>query len=371
MENEPIRFVTPRMLDAILQKLVNPMDRAMLLLASEGLRVEDIARLTINDIDIENNIIKIRKNINGKNKIFCLKIDAKTTNECCESYKQQYYLTISKKIKAEIKKLELVNSQYVVRPVCAHKSSSHMTQNSIVYRSQSVLASTNIGLNVCGLESIRIGAILHFLYTGEAHGKEAFDKSIEFVCQKFYNSELKSFRSQLSLINNVVYGLYKKHKPEFEGIIEREDEYIQAITSFNLSKSAVMDEEKPTVKSVTEETIKKFKSKSITFDEAVGNYCSLIEQKVPRSFQSVKKIVDKLTKWSKKNGIAFDKFSHENAISFVVSLKSPNRSEAKRYAEIASNFFKFLYATGNAAQNPFENLDVEEVWEAKNRLKKK
>ncbi len=246
-----------------------------------------------------------------------------------------------------------------------------MTKQSVVYRAQSVLASENIGLNVCGLESIRIGAILHFLYMGESHGKEAFDKSIEFVCQKFYNSELKSFRSQLSLINNVVYGLYKKHKPEFEGVIEMEDEYIRAITSFNLSKSVVIDEENPTVKSVIEETIKKFNSKSIAFDEAVGNYCSLIKQKVPRSFQSVKKIVDKLTKWSEKNGVAFNKFSHENAISFVVSLKSPNRSEAKRYAEIASNFFKYLCATGNAAQNPFEDLDVEKVWEARNRLKKK
>ncbi len=107
MGNEPIRFVTPKILDAILQRLVNPMDRAMLLLASEGLRVEEIVRLKIGDIDVENSLIRVQKNINEESKVVYSKVNINTINECCASYKQQCYLSISKKAKAETKNWSL------------------------------------------------------------------------------------------------------------------------------------------------------------------------------------------------------------------------------------------------------------------------
>lgn len=355
MGNEPIRFVTPKMLDAILQKLVNPMDRALLLLASEGLKTEEIVRLTIDDVDFENSLIRIQ----GEESVYCIPVCQKTIDECLAAHKQHTYKSLATML--EMKPRKVVSSKYIIRPINSEQCLPHMTKRGVDYRVKSVFSSQNIGITIIGgLEMVKISGILYKLYLFNG-SKNEFNDLITSICHKFYYKT----RYTMDEIKPHIERLYRKYAFEFENLLNNEDVIINKILS------AAVHKEHETVNSLTVQLTASTDLKQISIDKAIERYLLSIEQKIPRSFQSVKKMVDKLTKWSKKNGIAFDKFSHENAISFVVSLKSPNRSEAKRYAEISSNFFKYLCATGNAAQNPFEDLDVEEVWEARNRLKKK
>ena len=356
MENEPIRFVTPRMLDAILQKLENPMDRAMLLLASEGLRTEEIVKLKIDDIDAKNKLIKIQ---NEKN-VCCIPVCQTTIEQCIAAHEQRTYRSLATAVNVKPKKI--IDSEYIIRPIDSEQCLPHMVKRGTDYRIKNIFSSQNIGITIVGgLESIRIGGILYKLHSFNG-GKKEFNNFVIFIYNKFYYKTSCTTNE----IETHIIRLYRKYSIEFKSILNDEDVIVDKILSTTMHKAH------ETVRTVTEQLVTSTNLQKLPIDKAAEYYLWSIKQKVSsRSLQSVEKMIAQLTKWSNNNNVSVSNFTKNDAVEFIVSLKPKARAEVERRISTIGNFFKYLCATGNAAQNPFENLDVEEVWEAKNRLKKK
>lgn len=359
MENEPIRFVTPKMLDAILQKLVNPMDRAMLLLASEGLKTEEIVRLTIDDVDFKNSLIRIQ----GEDSVYCIPVCQKTIDECLAAHKQRTYKSLATML--EMKPQKVVNSKYIIRPINSKRCLPHMVKMGADYRIKNIFLTQNIGITIIGgTESIRNGRMMYELYNSR-NNRMRFSDSVMLVLNKFYRRTEHPL-DNLTRKKRYIAEMYRRYATEFESVLNNEDVFINKISS------TVVCKERETISSITEKLTMNADLKQLSIDKAVEHYLLSIKQKMPHhSVQSVEKMVDQLTKWSKKNDVSISNFIKNNAVEFIVSLNPKGRAEIERHIPTASNFFKYLCATGNAAQNPFEDLDVEEVWEARNRLKKK
>ncbi len=221
-----IRFVTPKMLEAFLPFLVNPMDRALLVLAREGLRAEDIAGLTIEDVAVEYNTINVPRKSESEVRVQLLDVEPRTVQLCVKAQKQtRYSAGLLKGRRAP--EAELVKSAFIVRPLLADGAAPYLTKSAVQQRASALLSPENTGLEIHGgADAVRIGKILSTLYRAEQDGEEMFERCLQFICDKFYFSALRPPAAQKELGHLVTEGVYQKYKNEFQHVFENERQLI-------------------------------------------------------------------------------------------------------------------------------------------------
>lgn len=415
-----VNIVPPQMLNYVLHMMCkneyhNDMDIAMLLLSREGLRLREITELTIDDINIEDRVIGVKRRIGNEIKIQPIKVPEYVIAYCIASFNQMRYIAIQKNNGA-VKKLKLVKSEYIIRPVeTGNLKNPRIEERPLGFRISQVLSYYLSGFNIYGgHQSLINGQIVYELYESELVSKDAFESCLNAIAKRFYYTELMPKSRAVRSKEYIKLQLYRKYKQQLIDLLEDGGEWTkfqsvpQQILDLPIAEPifvvpeepesepkrrgrgrppkpkepdtvpVIQDGDEPVPKrrgrppkpkdpdAQQEDKLKKEKDttvQKVTRENSMEVFIATQRQngKYTKHTKLVAKLMnDKKSTYEKP----FYKLTEEEAAKFIARWRIKSAEEIEEWISIASDYCDLMIKNGFGTANPFKNLDLQKITKA-------
>lgn len=373
----------------------NDMDIATLLLAREGIGLRELTELTIDDINIEDRVIGVKRRIGNEIKIQPIKVPEYVIAYCIASFNQMRYIAIQENNGA-VKKLKLVKSEYIIRPVeTGNLKNPRIEGRPLGFRISQVFSYYISGFNIYGgHQSLTNGQIVYQLYESELIGKSEFEKRLDAIAKRFYYTELRP-QSEVNLKKSIKYGIYRKYKQQLIDLLEAEGEWTkfqsvpQQILDLPIAEPIFVVPEEPgpgpkrrgrgrppkpnepdaqqedKLKKEGSDSSKKSKAtvRKVTRENSMEVFIATQRQngKYTKHTKLVAKLMnDKKSTYEKP----FYKLTEEEAAKFITRWRIKSAEEIEEWTSIASDYCDLMIKNGFGTSNPFKNLYLQKITEA-------
>lgn len=419
-------IVPPQMLNYVLHMMCknehhNDMDIATLLLAREGIGLRELTELTIDDINIEDRVIGVKRRIGNEINIQPIKVPEYVIAYCIASFNQMRYIAIQKN-DGVVKKLKLVKSEYIIRPVkTGNLKNPRIEGRPLGFRISQVFSYYMSGFNIYGgHQSLTNGQIVYQLYESELIGKSEFEKRLDAIAKKVYYTKLRP-QSEVNLKKSIKYGIYSKYKQQLIDLLEAGGEWTkfqsvpQQILDLPIAEPIfvvpegpelepkrrgrgrppkpkdpdavpiIQDGDEPVTKrrgrppkpkdpyAQQEDKLKKEESASNKKSKAIVQKVTrensmevfLATQRQNCKYTKHTKLVAKLMN-DKKNTYEkpFYKLTEEEAAKFIARWGIKSTEEIEEWISIASDYCDLMIKNRFGTDSPFKNLDLQKITEA-------
>lgn len=414
-----VNIVPPQMLNYVIYMMCknehhNDMDIVTLLLAREGVGLRELTELTIDDINIEDKVIDVKRHIGNEIKIQPIKVPEYVIAYCIASFNQIRYIAIQKN-NGVAKKLKLVKSEYIIRPVeTGNLKNPRIEERPLGFRISQVFSYYMSGFNIYGgHQSLTNGQIVYQLYESELIGKSEFEKRLNAIAKKVYYTKLRP-QSEVNLKKSIKYGIYRKYKQQLIDLLESGGEWTkfqsvpQQILDLPIVEPVfivpeepepepkrrgrgrppkpkdpdavpvIQDGDEPVPKrrgrppkskdpdAQQEDKLKKEKDttvQKVTRENSMEVF--IATQKQNRKHTKHTKLVAKLM--NDRNNTyekSFYKLTEEEAAKFIARWGIKSADEIKEWISIASDYCDLMIKNRFGTANPFKNLDLQKITEA-------
>ena len=415
-----VNIVPPQMLNYVLYMMCkneyhNDMDIATLLLAREGIGLRELTELTIDDINIEDRVIGVKRRIGNEIKIQPIKVPEYVIAYCIASFNQMRYIAIQKN-DGVVKKLKLVKSEYIIRPVkTGNLKNPRIEGRPLGFRISQVFSYYMSGFNIYGgHQSLINGQIVYELYESELVSKDAFESCLNAIASRFYYTELMPESRAVRSKEYIKLQLYRKYKQQLIDLMEAGGEWTkfqsvpQQILDLPIAEPifvvpeepepepkrrgrgrppkpkdpdavpVIQDGDEPVPKrrgrppkpkdpdAQQEDKLKKEKDttvQKVTRENSMEVFIATQRQngKYTKHTKLVAKLMnDKKSTYEKP----FYKLTEEEAAKFIARWRIKSAEEIEEWISIASDYCDLMIKNGFGTANPFKNLDLQKITKA-------
>ena len=415
-----VNIVPPQMFNYVLYMMCkneyhNDMDIATLLLAREGIGLRELTELTIDDINIEDRVIGVKRRIGNEIKIQPIKVPEYVIAYCIASFNQMRYIAIQKN-DGVVKKLKLVKSEYIIRPVkTGNLKNPRIEGRPLGFRISQVFSYYMSGFNIYGgHQSLINGQIVYELYESELVSKDAFESCLNAIASRFYYTELMPESRAVRSKEYIKLQLYRKYKQQLIDLLESGGEWTkfqsvpQQILDLPIAEPifvvpeepesepkrrgrgrppkpkepdsipVIQDGDEPVPKRRgrppkpknpdAQQEDKPKKEKEVTVQKVTRENSMevfLATQRQNGKYTKHTKLVAKLMNDKKSTyEKPFYKLTEEEAAKFIARWRIKSAEEIEEWISIASDYCDLMIKNRFGTANPFKNLNLQKITEA-------